>query len=148
MHAGGPTSFAHALNLASELNLLANALGRLDEALAAVAEAPQNTVLRDGAIKRFEFTYEMAVRCLRSRLRQGAHPDAGRYGYRTTIRFSADAGLLDDSEAWIAYTNSRQNTAHSDNEAAAVSVSAGIPRFAGDARRLLERLRTETGTDL
>lgn len=147
MSAGGPTSFAHALNLASELNLLANALGRLDEALAAVV-APQNTVLRDGAIKRFEFTYEMAVRCLRSRLRQGAHPDAGRYGYRTTIRFSADAGLLDDSEAWIAYTNSRQNTAHSDNEAAAVSVSASIPQFAGDARRLLERLRTETGTDL
>ncbi len=142
MSAGGLPS------LANELNLLANALARLEEALAAIGDDPRNTVLRDGAIKRFEFTYEMAVRCLRSRLRQGAHPDAGRYGYRTTIRFSADVGLLDDPVAWIAYTNSRQNTSHGYNEPVAVSVAAGIPQFASDARRLLNRLRTETGTDL
>ena len=142
MPAGGPASPA------SELDLLANALARLDEALAAMNAAPQNTVLRDGAIKRFEFTYEMAVRCLRSWLRRGAHPDAGRYGYRTAIRFGADAGLLADPEAWISHTNSRRNTSHSYNEPTAVSVSAGIPQFAGDARRLLERLRTATGTDL
>ena len=137
MSAGGLPS------LAGELNLLANALERLGEALAAVGDDPRNTVLRDGAIKRFEFTYELAIRCLRSRLRQGAHPEAGRFGYRTVIRSGADAGLIDDPEAWIAYTNSRQNTSHGCNETA-----AGIPQFASDARRLLNRLRTETGTDL
>ena len=132
----------------SELNLFADAIDRLDEAVQAMSDYPHLTVVRDGAIKRFEFTYEMAVRCLRNRLRQGAHPEAGRFGYRTVIRYSADAGLIDDPETWIGYTNSRQNTSHGYHEPAAVSVAAGIPRFAVDARRLLNRLQSQTDTDL
>ena len=132
----------------SEMRLFADAVDRLDEALWAMEEYPALTVVRDGVIKRFEFTYEMAIRCLRSRLRRGAHPDAGRYGYRTTIRFSADAGLIDDPEAWIGHTNSRQSTTHDYNEPVAVSIVANVPTFAADARRLLSRLRSETGTDI
>lgn len=109
---------------------------------------PGVTVVRDGLIKRFEFTYEMAIRCLRSRLRQGAHPDAGRFGYRTTIRFSADAGLIDDPERWIRYTNSRQSTAQDYNEPVAVSIVADIPQFSRDARQLMDRLLAATGIDL
>ena len=132
----------------NELQLFADALDRLDEAAQAMTDYPYLTVVRDGAIKRFEFTYDMAIRCLRGRLRQGAHPDAGRYGYRTTIRFSADAGLIDDPEPWIDYTNSSQNTSHGYNEPVAISVAADVPRFAADARLLLNRLLTETETDL
>ena len=132
----------------NELQLFGDAIARLDEALLAMGEYPTVTVVRDGLIKRFEFTYEMAIRCLRSRLRRGAHPDAGRYGYRTTIRVSADAGLIDDPEAWMGYTNSRQSTTHDYNEPVAVSIAANIPDFSRDAQRLLERLMTETGTDL
>ena len=131
-----------------ELRLFADALDRLDEALSAMDCYPSLTVVRDGLIKRFEFTYEMAIRCLRSRLRQGAHPDAGRFGYRTTIRFSADAGLIDDPEAWIGYTNSRQSTTHDYNEPVAVSIVADIPEFAKHGRQLLDRLLSATGTDL
>ena len=132
----------------NELQLFADAIARLEEGLSAMRDYPALTVVRDGLIKRFEFTYELAIRCLRGRLLQGAHPDAGRYGYRTTIRFSADAGLIDDPEAWIDYTNSRQNTSHGYNEPVAIDVAADIPRFATDARRLLDRLLTETETDL
>ncbi len=132
----------------SEMGLFADAVDRLDEALLAMAEYPALTVVRDGVIKRFEFTYEMAIRCLRSRLRRGAHPDAGRYGYRTTIRFSADAGLIDDPEAWIGHTNSRQSTTHDYNEPVAVSIVANVPKFAADARRLLSRLQSDAGTDI
>lgn len=132
----------------SELDLLSDAIDRLDEAMQAMNDYPYLTVVRDGAIKRFEFTYEMAIRCLRSRLQQGAHPEAGRFGYRTVIRYSADAGLLDDPETWIGYTNSRQNTSHGYHEPAAISVAASIPRFAVDARRLLNRLQSQTDTDL
>ena len=83
----------------NELQLFADAIDRLDEGLAVMAEYPGITVVRDGVIKRFEFTYEMAIRCLRGRLRQGLHPEAGRFGYRTTIRFAADAGLIGDPAA-------------------------------------------------
>ena len=136
------------LHHSNEMRLFADALDRLDEALLAMEEYPTLTVVRDGVIKRFEFTYEMAIRCLRSRLRQGVHPDAGRFGYRTTIRFSADAELIDDPEAWIRHTNSRQSTTHDYNEPVAVSIVANVPQFADDARRLLSRLQTEVGTDL
>ena len=131
-----------------EMRLFADALDRLDEALLAMNDYPAVTVVRDGVIKRFEFTYEMAIRCLRSRLRQGAHPDAGRFGYRTTIRFSVDAGLIDDPEARIGYTNSRQSTSHDYNERVAIGIVANVPQFAVDGRRLLSRLQTEMGTDL
>lgn len=133
---------------AAELQMFADAVARLDEGLSAMESYPAVTVVRDGLIKRFEFTYEMAIRCLRSRLRQGAHPDAGRYGYRTTIRFSADAGLIANPEAWIGYTNSRQSTTHDYNEPVAISIAANIPQFACDARRLLGQLRNNHGADL
>ena len=131
----------------NELSLLADAVYRLDEAVQAMNDYPHMTVVRDGVIKRFEFTYEMAIRCLRSRLREGAHPEAGRFGYRTVIRYGADAGLIDDPEAWIRYTNSRQNTSHGYNEPVAISVAADVPQFAADARRLLYRLQSDMETD-
>ncbi len=132
----------------NEIRLFADALDRLDEAVLAMRAHPALTVVRDGVIKRFEFTYEMAIRCLRSRLREGAYPEAGRFGYRTTIRFSADAGLIDDPEAWIGYTNARQSTSHDYNEPVAISIVANVPQFAVDGRLLLIRLQTEMGTDL
>ena len=132
----------------NELQLFADAIDRLDEGLAVMNEHPGVTVVRDGVIKRFEFTYEMAIRCLRSRLRQGAHPEASRFGYRTTVRFAADAGLIDNPVAWIGYTNSRQSATHDYNEPVAVSIVVDIPQFAGDARRLLGRLLNGTETDL
>ena len=132
----------------NELQLFADAIDRLDEGLTVMSEYPGITVVRDGVIKRFEFKYEMAIRCLRSRLRLGAHAEAGRFGYRTTIRFAADAGLIGDPEAWIGYTNSRQSTTHDYNEPVAASITVDIPRFAGDARRLLERLLHGAETDL
>ena len=132
----------------NELQLFADAIDRLDEGLAVMNKYPGITVVRDGVIKRFEFTYEMAIRCLRSRLRQGSYSEAGRFGYRTTIRFAADAGLIEDPVAWIGYTNSRQSATHDYNEPVPASISLDIPQFAGDARRLLERLLTGTETDL
>ena len=131
----------------NELSWLADAVYRLDEAVQAMNDYPHMTVVRDGVIKRFEFTYDMAIRCLRSRLREAAHPEAGRFGYRTVIRYSADAGMLDDPEAWIRYTNSRQNASHGYNEPVAISVAAAVPQFAVDARRLLYRLQSEMETN-
>ena len=137
-----------------EIGLFSLALARLDEALDVADRDPGNTVVRDGLIKRFEFTYEMAIRCLRYRLRQGAHPNAGQFGYRTTVRFAADAGLVQDPEAWIVFTNSRQNTTHDYNEpvavavAVAVGVAATIPNFARHARLLLDTLSNALAFDL
>lgn len=132
----------------NELQIIADAIDRLDEGLAVMSEYPGVTVVRDGVIKRFEFTYGMAIGCLNSRLREGAHSEAGRYGYRTTIRFAADSGLIGDPVAWIGCTNSRQSTTHDYNEPVAASIAGDIPRFAVDARRLLERRLNGTETDL
>ncbi len=70
----------------SEMRLFVDAVDRWDVAVRAMDEYPALTVVRDGVIKRFEFTYEMASAACAARLRRGAHPNAGRYGCRTTIR--------------------------------------------------------------
>ncbi len=133
---------------ADEVGLFAMALDRLDEALEVFSLDPGNSVVRDGLIKRFEFSYEMAVGSLRVRLRRGAQPNAGQFGYRTTISFSADVGLIDDPEAWIRFTNSRQSTSHDYNEPVAAGVAASIPDFSRHARALLIRLQGQTAIDL
>ncbi len=49
--------------MALDLSSLQSAVRRLAEGLDELAESPERTLLRDGVIQRFEFTYELSHRC-------------------------------------------------------------------------------------
>lgn len=48
-----------------DIQPLANAVARLEEALVVYRRDPSQTLIRDGLIQRFEFTYEIAHRTLK-----------------------------------------------------------------------------------
>ena len=85
----------------NELQLFADAIARLDEALLAMGEYPTVTVVRDSLIKRFEFTYEMAIQHRRQRTgffprrseAVGAAHDRNRNGFMSATEEHVCAGI-------------------------------------------------------
>lgn len=117
---------------------LENALNSLDEIHSTLAAEPENIVLRDAAIKRFEFTFDLAARWMTRRLRS-KFPNADRWGYTRTINESAAEGFLDNEVVWMRYQILREKKAHeyAENEDNYAKVVDNIPDFANDVRKLL-----------
>lgn len=129
--------------MALEIPPLVNAIARLKEGLAAFAHDPENTLLRDGVIKRFEFTYELAHKTLKRALEAGSpSPDQyDRMFFGDLIRFGNEQGLLlGDWPIWKKYRDLRAKTSHTYKESAALEVMAGIDGFVRDAEFLRDQL--------
>ena len=79
---------------------------RLAEALAEYASSPSSTVLRDGVIQRFEFTFELAWKSLKAYMEdQGA---TGELNFpKGVLKAAYAAGLISDEAVWLAMLPSR-----------------------------------------
>jgi nucleotidyltransferase substrate binding protein (TIGR01987 family) len=132
-----------------DLSALERALAALDRALARAAAAPQDEELRDACIQRFEFTFELAWKMLRRRLVLDlpSAQEVDSMSYRTLMRVGAEQGLVADPTAWFVYRDKRNLTAHTYDAAKANEIASILPRFAADARRLLEALRERGAHD-
>jgi nucleotidyltransferase substrate binding protein (TIGR01987 family) len=121
---------------------LKKALAALDAGLARALAAPQDDMLRDACIQRFEFTYELAQKLLRRKLEEAEASSAAldQMAFKELIRLAAERGLLDDPAAWFAFREQRNRTVHTYDEAHAKAIFAALPAFAAAARRLLEKL--------
>ena len=121
-----------------------NAIARLTEALAIYARDPSQTLIRDGLVQRFEFTYEVAHKMLKRALEaMAASPEQyDRMAFADLVRSGNEAGLLlGDWAAWRGYRDMRARTSHSYNEQVALEVVAGIGGFLRDALFLRDQLR-------
>ncbi len=101
------------------------AFSRLEEALAEYAAAPGSTVLRDGVIQRFEFTFELAWKSLKEYMEdQGA---AGDLNFpKGVLKTAYAAGLISDESVWLDMLASRNITSHIYDDAQAAQVLASI----------------------
>ena len=129
---------------ALDISTLVNAVDRLREGLERHRRKPQDEMVRDGLIQRFEFTYELSHRMLRRYLRMVA-PTPGLYDqmpFQDLIRSGSAQGLLrSDWAAWRRYRDMRARTSHTYAAAVAEQVAAGIPDFLAEAMHLADRLR-------
>jgi nucleotidyltransferase substrate binding protein (TIGR01987 family) len=126
---------------------LANAIQRLKEGVAAQASDPHNTLLRDGLIQRFEFTYELTHKLLRRYLEStAADPDDVRsLTFEGLIRLGDEQRLLlSDVAQWKRYRKARTDTSHTYNEQTAIGILPVIPVFIQEAEFLLDRLKERT----
>ncbi len=121
-------------SLARRLILFAQALGRLDEALA----RPEDAIVRDACLQRFEFTFEMAWKAIQSYAqREGLECVSPRDCFRAAFRL----GLIDKAPQWMAMVEDRNRTTHTYDEQGARAIYEALPEYARLLRRLLEQLK-------
>ena len=106
----------------------------LDEALA----RPVDPLIRDAAINRFEFTFEMAWKAIQAQARREALDCLSpRDCFRTAFRL----GLVENDERWMGMVEDRNRTSHTYNEKTAQEVYRSLSAYASLFRDLLARLR-------
>ncbi|PPQ35600.1 HI0074 family nucleotidyltransferase substrate-binding subunit [Rhodopila globiformis] len=127
-----------------DISPLARAIERLEEGVAVYQRDTSQTLIRDGLVQRFEFTYEISHKLLRRYLAANPGPPELISGmnFADIIRLGNEQGLLlGDWRRWKTFRDMRARTSHSYDEAVALEVVAGIPAFLDEARVLRDRLR-------
>jgi len=125
-----------------DLSSFRKALDSLDRGLSRAECAPGDEELRDGAIQRFEYSYELAWKSLKRVLEAiSASPEEiDGLSFRDMVRLGAEKGLIDEPAAWFGFREERNISSHTYDEAKAAEVYRTALAFAPEARELLRRL--------
>ncbi len=120
------------------------AIASLEEAVTAYQQQSKNNFIRDAAIQRFEYTYELSHKMLKRYL-EITEPSAeviDQLPFPDLIRTASERGLLTNGwDVWKDYRHARNATSHTYNEAKAKEVYAVIPHFLDEANHLLMELK-------
>lgn len=105
--------------------LLLEDLGRAHARLAEALKQPANEFVRDAAIQRFEFCFELAWKSIQAVARlegqEGASP-------RVAFQMAWRSGWISDEAAWLDMLDERNRTSHTYREATANAVFGNLPR--------------------
>jgi nucleotidyltransferase substrate binding protein (TIGR01987 family) len=127
-----------------DISNFVNAIARLEEGIAQYQADTSQTLIRDGLIQRFEFTYELSHKTLKRYL-ESASPTPAQYDdmpFQDLIRSGNEQGLLlGDWPSWKRYRDMRAKTSHTYDEDVALEVVDGILPFLSEARHLRDTLK-------
>jgi nucleotidyltransferase substrate binding protein (TIGR01987 family) len=132
------------------LDLFRQCLTRLDQMLERAQREPNDEAVRDSVVKRFEMTYELAVKTLLHFMvwNDSSSVKLMGYDFQDLIRKGDQAGLLRTGwPGWRKYREARNRTVHTYREEIAIAVAAGAVDFAQEAHVLLERLSERMEAD-
>jgi nucleotidyltransferase substrate binding protein (TIGR01987 family) len=119
-----------------------DALATLKETLTEMTDAMHGNrlkiMLRDSAIQRFEYTYNLAIISLRRVLEEDGKP-VDEFLFRDILRMGKERGLIDDDMQWITFRNMRNITSHAYDEEKAVNIYEKLPFFMKAAEQLLQK---------
>src|SRR3989337_3793326 len=94
------------------LHQFERAVGKFSDVL----EQEKNEYIRDSAIQRFEFTFELAWKTLKAFLEEQGITV---YSPRDSLRSAFQIGLIGETPAWLGMIELRNLTSHTYNEAIA-----------------------------
>ena len=119
---------------------LRSALARLDDALA----QPLDEYVRDAAIQRFEFCFELAWKCVQALARlEGLDVASPRAAFRTALKM----GLIQDDPAWLSMIDDRNLSSHTYDLDLAESLYDSLPQHASALNGLLQNLASRLGAE-
>src|SRR5476649_2168573 len=99
-----------------DTSALERAIGRLEEAVTAYQTDTSNSLIRDGLVQRFEFTYDISQRLLRRYLMANPGPPEliSSMNFADIIRIGNQNGLLlGNWLRWKTFRDMRARTSHS-----------------------------------
>jgi nucleotidyltransferase substrate binding protein (TIGR01987 family) len=128
-----------------DLESFAKALFRLEEAWQLLKADPDNAIIRDAVIQRFEFSYELSWKMLKRYLQSTAANVAVFEGmsFQNLIRMGSDQGLLKSGwDVWWDYRDARAAISHTCDEEKAKMVLALMGDFIEEVQYLLKMLQS------
>ena len=119
-----------------------NALKSLIDILVMYDKNPDDIVVRDATIQRFEYTYSLALKMLSRFISKESKEITHTMTFNETIRKANRLGLLlSNLENWTDYRQKRNSTSHTYDETIALEVMSIVPNFKDDAEFLLSKLK-------
>ena len=98
----------------------------------------QTELERDGALQRFEFTYELLWRTLKKILSfRGIKVNSPREAFRA----SASENLIDDLEFWFDAIKKRNETTHTYDEDLSIVVYDFLPEYEGELTKVINTIK-------
>ena len=131
----------------AELNLdpLEKAIEQLKSGLNQSHADPDNELLRDGVIQRFEYTMDLSWKMIQRYLKHIAQVEESAIRTKKDLfREAGRLGLITNVEAWFGYYEARNETSHTYDPQIAESVFEQAELFLPDAVSLLEALKHAT----
>jgi len=98
----------------------ANFLKALNQLKKFIDKGDLSELERQGLVKAFEYTYELAWNTLKDFLEYQGYTEI--YGSRDAIRKSFELGLIEDGHKWMDMLASRNKTSHTYNEETAEEI--------------------------
>ena len=131
----------------TSLNLepLEKAIAQLHVGIAQSKGDPDNDLLRDGVIQRFEYTMDLSWKLIQRYLKHIAQVEESAIRTKKDLfREAGRLGLISNVEAWFGYYEARNETSHTYDPQIAQSVFEQAELFLPDAISLLEALKHAT----
>jgi len=116
------------------LHQFERAVGKFSDVL----EQEKNEYIRDSAIQRFEFTFELAWKTLKAFLEEQGITV---YSPRDSFKGAFQTGLIDEEPTWLETIELRNLTTHTYNESTAEEIYDALPRILVLYKKLLESLK-------
>lgn len=126
-----------------DLSSFDKALLSLGRAIARAQAAPEDEELRDAAIQRFEYCFELSWKMLKRRLEQDVpNPSAvDAMSFKELIREGFERGYIVNPEDWFLFREHRNTVAHTYDESKARIVYSSALRLNVVARALYEAIK-------
>lgn len=102
------------------------AVGRLNEAIPALEQHPESTIIRDGVIQRFEFTFELAWKSLKEYMEDQGADMSDIVFSKQVFKAAYAAQIINDAKVWVDMLDSRNITSHVYDDKQASAVVADI----------------------
>ena len=127
-----------------DFTALENSLQRLGEVVEKKKKNPQDTIVRDSLIQRFEFTYSITLKTLRKYFIERAFivDDVNKLSFNEMVRTAMQLNLLkSDLAKWTEFREMRNLISHTYDENVALKVSGIVPDFYEEITYLLKELK-------
>ncbi len=126
-----------------DLTAFEKALTGLEVAIKRSKSEPEDEIVRDAVIQRFEYSYELSWKMLKRQLELElpTPSEVDQFSFKELIREGAERGFIDNAENWFVYREQRNITSHVYDEKKAIKVYSFVLKFILDAQKLLRELK-------
>jgi nucleotidyltransferase substrate binding protein (TIGR01987 family) len=127
-----------------DISSLDKALLSLNRAIVRAQALPQDEELRDAAIQRFEYCFELSWKMLKRRLERDVPTPASvdAMSFKELIREGFERGYVDNPEEWFLFREHRNTVAHTYDEAKAKVVFDSAVKLNVVARLLYNAIKS------